>query len=122
MEENKMHSRHFRHFKKGKNTVQTIKKTCAVYGSDAVAERTVQNFKRRDNWRSAELCKNENNRRDERQIRRSIRSAVGVEILKGGAVNGSATGEVLNYARTRTIGVTNGKYDEVFAPQWESRY
>ena len=45
MEENKQHFRHIMlyYFKKGKNTTETQKKVCAVYGEGAVTDQTYQN-------------------------------------------------------------------------------
>ncbi|XP_032467124.1 nucleotide triphosphate diphosphatase NUDT15 isoform X1 [Phocoena sinus] len=46
MEEKKQHFRHIMldYFKKGKNATETQKKICAVYGEDAVTERTCQKW------------------------------------------------------------------------------
>ena len=45
MEENKQHFRHIMlyYFKKGKNTTETQKKVCAVYGEGAVTDQMYQN-------------------------------------------------------------------------------
>ena len=46
MEEKKQHFQHMMlyYFKKGKNTTETPKKICAVYGADAVTDRTCQKW------------------------------------------------------------------------------
>ena len=46
MEEKKQHFRHIMlyYFKKGKNTTETQKKICAVYGEGAVTDRTYQKW------------------------------------------------------------------------------
>ncbi|XP_043258028.1 histone-lysine N-methyltransferase SETMAR-like [Colletes gigas] len=46
MENKKVHFRHLMYFyyKKGKNAVQVAKKICAVYGGDAVSDRTVREW------------------------------------------------------------------------------
>ena len=46
MEENKQHFWHiiFYYFKKGKNSTETQKKTCAVFGEGAVTDRMCQTW------------------------------------------------------------------------------
>jgi len=46
MEENKVHFRHLMLFfyRKSKNVTQAVNKICAVYGEDAIAERTVRKW------------------------------------------------------------------------------
>ena len=44
MEENKQHFQHIYFFKKGKNTTDTQKKICSVYGEGAMTDRMCQKW------------------------------------------------------------------------------